>query len=167
MRDKQERLLGYAFVVAQSALFVLIFAPRLRTRGSAVNPGTHRSAAVRTAAGLAIGTGAVVAVAGARELGPDLTPMPLPREGSQLRTGGAYAVVRHPVYTGVMAASAVRGLTAGGRVRPAAAAALCALLVVKAGWEERQMHARFPGYREYARRTPRFVPRPGGHRPAR
>jgi protein-S-isoprenylcysteine O-methyltransferase Ste14 len=108
----------------------------------------------------------VVAAAGARELGSDLTPMPLPREGSRLRTGGAFAEVRHPVYTGVMAASAVRGLTAGGRVRPAAAAALCALLIVKAGWEERQMRARFPEYEAYARRTPRFVPRLGGRRPA-
>jgi protein-S-isoprenylcysteine O-methyltransferase Ste14 len=156
MRDKEERLLGYAFVVAQSALFVLIFSPRWRARGSA--PGAPRSVAVRTAAGLAIGTSAVVAVAGARELGADLTPMPQPREGSRLRTGGAYAVVRHPVYTSVMAASAVRGGTAGGRVRPAAAAALCALLVVKARWEERQMRARFPDYQEYARRTPRFLP---------
>ncbi|MFC7533962.1 methyltransferase family protein [Actinoplanes sp. GCM10030250] len=146
----KEQLQGYAYVLAQSGLFVLIFTPRRHT---------HRSAAVRTAAALGIGTGAVVAVAGARELGPDLTPMPLPRDGSRLRTGGAYAVVRHPVYTGVMAASAVRGLTAGGRSRPAAAAALCALLVAKAGWEERQMRARFPEYREYARRTPRFVPR--------
>jgi protein-S-isoprenylcysteine O-methyltransferase Ste14 len=152
-------MLGYGFVVAQSALFVLLFAPR--------RAGARRSVAVRAAAGLAIGTGALVAVAGGRELGPDLTPMPLPREGSRLRTGGAYAVVRHPIYTGVMAASAVRGLTAGGRVRPAAAAALCALLVVKAGWEERQMRARFPEYQEYARRTPRFVPKVAGARPAR
>ncbi|MFI7542277.1 methyltransferase family protein [Actinoplanes sp. NPDC049599] len=157
MRNRSERLLGYAFVAAQSALFVVIFAPRRRRPG--VQPPARRSVALRATAGLAIGTGAVVAVAGARELGADLTPMPLPREGSRLRTGGAYAVVRHPVYTGAMAASAVRGLTAGGRVRPAAAAALCALLVVKAGWEERQLRARFPDYPAYARRTPRFVPR--------
>jgi protein-S-isoprenylcysteine O-methyltransferase Ste14 len=158
MREREERLLAYAFVAAQSVLFVVLFAPRRHARGSA---------AVRTAAGLAIGTGAVVAAAGARELGADLTPMPLPREGSQLRTGGAYAVVRHPVYTGVLAAAAVRGLTAGGRARPAAAAALWALLVVKAGWEEREMRARFPEYAAYARRTPRFVPRLTRRRPAR
>jgi protein-S-isoprenylcysteine O-methyltransferase Ste14 len=161
MRDSGERLLGYAFVVAQSALFGLIFAPRGRARGSA---GPRP---LRAVTGLAIGTGTAVAVAGIRELGPDLTPMPLPREGSQLRTQGVYALVRHPVYTGVMTASAVRGLTAGDRVRPFAATALCALLIVKAGWEERQMQARFPEYAAYARRTPRFVPRLGGRRSAR
>ena len=161
MRDREERLLGYAFVVTQSALFALIFAPRRHAHGPA-GPRT-----LRAVTGLAIGTGAAVAVAGLRELGSDLTPMPLPREGSQLRTHGVYALVRHPVYTGVMTASAVRGVTAGGRVRPVAAAALCALLVVKARWEERQMRARFPDYQAYARRTPRFVPRLGGSRPAR
>ncbi|MEU4419627.1 methyltransferase [Actinoplanes sp. NPDC024001] len=150
MPSRRERLLGYAFVAAQSVLFVLIFSPRR---------GARRSPALRVAAGLAMGTGAVVASAGARELGADLTPMPLPREGTHLRTGGAYAVVRHPVYTGVMAACAVRGLTAGGRLRPASAAALCALLAVKARWEERQLRALFPEYEEYARRTPRFLPR--------
>jgi hypothetical protein len=56
---------------------------------------------------------------------------------------------------------------AGGRVRPVAAAALCALLVVEAAWEERQMRARFPEYQAYARRTPRFVPWLGGSRAAR
>lgn len=152
MRDREEQLLGYAFVVAQSALFAFLFAPRRA-------PATRRSGAARTAAGIAIGTGAAIAVAGIRELGADLTPMPIPRDGSRLRTDGVYAVVRHPVYTGVMAASAVRGLTAGGRSRPVAAAALCALLVVKTGWEERQMRSRFPEYAGYARRTPRYVPR--------
>jgi protein-S-isoprenylcysteine O-methyltransferase Ste14 len=153
MPERAERLLGYGFVLAQSALFVVLFAPNRRA--------APRSVAVRTAAGLAIGTGVVVAAAGAREHGADLTPMPLPPEGGRLHTGGAYAVVRHPVYTGVMAAAAARGLTAGGRVRPAAAAALCALLIVKAGWEERAMRARFPEYEAYARRTPRFLPRHG------
>jgi protein-S-isoprenylcysteine O-methyltransferase Ste14 len=155
MRDREERLLGYAVVVAQSALLVLVFLPRR---------GARRPAAARFAAGLTIGAGAAIASAGAAELGADLTPMPLPPEGARLRTGGAYAVVRHPVYAGVMMAAAARGLLAGGRVRPAAAAALCALLAVKARWEERRMRARFAGYDEYAGRTPRFFPRLAGRR---
>ena len=31
---------------------------------------------------------------------------------------------------------------------------------VKARWEEAQLAERYPGYREYAARTPRFIPRP-------
>jgi protein-S-isoprenylcysteine O-methyltransferase Ste14 len=143
-------------VVAQTVLVVHVFWPRRRTRPP--------SAPARFAAGVAMGAGAVVATAGAGTLGADLTPLPLPPEGGRLRTGGPYAVVRHPVYAGVMLASVARGLLVGGGSRPAAAAALCALLSAKARWEERQMRARFPEYEEYARRTPRFVPLPGARR---
>lgn len=154
MRENDERRLAYAVVVAQSALFAVILAPRR---------GAHRSRA-RFAAGVVIGAGVAVATAGAAALGRDLTPLPLPPADGRLRTGGVYAVVRHPVYTGVMAASVARGVQAGGRMRPAAAAALCALLTVKAVWEERRLRDRYPEYDAYARRTPRFLPRLGGRR---
>ncbi|HET6529114.1 MAG TPA: isoprenylcysteine carboxylmethyltransferase family protein, partial [Actinoplanes sp.] len=109
--------------------------------------------------GIAMGAGFVVATAGAGAQGRHLTAMPLPPAGGRLRTGGAYAVVRHPMYSGVMLASVARGLLAGGRAGPAAAVGLCAVLTAKARWEERQLRELYPGYDEYARRTPRFVPR--------
>ncbi len=37
--------------------------------------------------------------------------------------------------------------------------ALLGLLVRKAAWEEEMLSRRYPGYQEYARRTPRFFPR--------
>ena len=149
MADTGERLAAYTVVAAQFALFGVILAPRR---------GARPPAPTRVAAGVAIGAGAVVAAAGMSGLGRDLTPLPLPPADGRLRTGGVYAVVRHPVYTGVMVASLARGVQTGGRLRPAAAAALCALLAVKARWEERRLADRFPEYDAYARRTPRFVP---------
>jgi protein-S-isoprenylcysteine O-methyltransferase Ste14 len=148
--DRQQRLLGYALVAAQTALITVVFGtgrPARRSRGA------------RVAAGIAIGAGFVVATAGAAAQGRHLTAMPQPRASGRLRTGGAYAVVRHPMYSGVMLASVARGLLAGGRAGPAAAAGLCAVLTAKARWEERQLRELYPGYDEYARRTPRFVPR--------
>ena len=40
----------------------------------------------------------------------------------------------------------------------AAAAALVVWLAIKARWEERHLHARYPAYVAYADRTPRFIP---------
>ncbi len=34
----------------------------------------------------------------------------------------------------------------------------------KARWEERRLSSAYPGYSDYAARTPRFVPRPRFHR---
>ncbi len=155
MRDSTERWLAYAAVVAQSVLVAVVYAPRR---------GVRSPAAVRLAAGVLIGAGNAVATAGLVGLGRDLTASPLPPEGGRLRTGGAHAVVRHPVYAGVMVAAAARGATAGGLVRPAAAAALCALLAGKSRWEERRLRAKFPEYDAYARRTPAFIPRLGARR---
>lgn len=36
-------------------------------------------------------------VAGQQVLGKNLTPLPKPREGSSLVTGGAYSLCRHPM----------------------------------------------------------------------
>jgi protein-S-isoprenylcysteine O-methyltransferase Ste14 len=42
-------------------------------------------------------------------------------------------------------------------------AALIGWFMVKARWEESRLERRYPGYRAYAARTPRFVPGWPGH----
>jgi protein-S-isoprenylcysteine O-methyltransferase Ste14 len=165
----KERLIAYGFVGAQFALFAAVFAPVRRPTRPAAGPGVPAGRpgaaprgvpGTRSGAGaLGVGAGAAVALAGAVRLGRQLTPVPLPGKRARLHTGGAYAHVRHPVYTGVMAASVARGLTAGSRSRLAASIALCGLLTAKARWEERHLRVRFPDYDGYASRTPRFLPR--------
>jgi len=46
--------------------------------------------------------GALITFAGVVSLGRWLTPFPQPLPKSQLRTGGAYALVRHPLYSGIL-----------------------------------------------------------------
>jgi protein-S-isoprenylcysteine O-methyltransferase Ste14 len=94
------------------------------------------------------------------QLGRALTPLPEPRDDAELTTSGLYRWMRHPIYTGVL------GMAWGWTVMfpsvwtVAAAVALTGLLAFKAGYEERLLRSRFPGYADYAARTPRFVPRP-------
>lgn len=112
-------------------------------------------------------TGAGIAAVAGTALGRGLTAVPLPNAHAQLRTGGLYRWVRHPIYSGVLLAAAGRGIGSGNRWALLVVGALTGLLTGKARFEERHLAARFPGYPAYAARTPRFVPHPlpGGHRP--
>lgn len=72
-----------------------------------------------------------------------------------------YRWVRHPIYSGLLLASAGRTLASGDRRQLALSAALVAVLCDKSGDEERALQARFqPGYGHCQQITPRFLPRP-------
>lgn len=107
-----------------------------------------------------IAVSAVLAVAAAVGLGRGLTASPLPSAAAQLRTTGVYACVRHPIYTGLLLGGAGVVLLAGRPARVGMWLALLVLLWAKTRLEERKLAARFPGYRDYAARTPRLVPDP-------
>ena len=62
-------------------------------------PGTLEPIAWATGA-LLILLGLSLLIAGAVALGSALTPLPAPRGGAALRTGGVYRLVRHPMYGG-------------------------------------------------------------------
>ncbi len=105
---------------------------------------------------LVLGCGAVAASAAA--LRRDLTAAVVPRDGARLRTAGAYGLSRHPMYVGLLLASAGTVLVRGRVSTAVAAAVLAAVLHVKAGEEDRVLAGRFGGaWQEYASRVPRLV----------
>jgi protein-S-isoprenylcysteine O-methyltransferase Ste14 len=114
--------------------------------------------AVARAAHVAAGAGIIVMVVGAAALGRGLTAAPLPNAHAELRTGGLYRFVRHPIYTGLLLFAVALGLTSGNLWTTSACLALVVLINVKARWEEQHLAQRFPGYAGYAARTPRFIP---------
>jgi protein-S-isoprenylcysteine O-methyltransferase Ste14 len=106
-----------------------------------------------------------VAVAGlvpmavaAATLGRGLTAAPLPNAHAQLRTGGLYQLVRHPIYSGLLLSSLTWAAASGSPIALVAAALLVGLISLKARWEERRLVERFPAYPGYAAVTPRFLP---------
>jgi len=119
-------------------------------------PPTTRPPLRRAAGALAV-TGAALLVGGSVSLGSAITPNPQPREGAALRTRGIYALVRHPIYGGVMLGSLAWSLW----MSPAAlapAALTGALLDLKARREETLLERRHPAYAAYrARVTRRFL----------
>jgi protein-S-isoprenylcysteine O-methyltransferase Ste14 len=153
-----KRSLPWVLVAAQFALLAgLAFVPQ-----SSLWPvGT---AALIAAIVLVIG-GGVVALLGARGLGPALTATPVPKEKSVLVTTGLYSQVRHPIYTGLLIAGLGLVVLGSSVVHIVLWLALLVLLAVKARWEERMLAATYPDYVAYAATTGRFIPGVGRRRP--
>jgi protein-S-isoprenylcysteine O-methyltransferase Ste14 len=104
--------------------------------------------------------GAMTIAVGALALGRGASVHPAPTSAAVLRTGGLYRFVRHPIYSGVLLLAAGITATNGGAGAVGAFLALILVLNTKARLEERLLRERFPGYADYARRTPRVVPFP-------
>jgi len=102
--------------------------------------------------------GAGVALAGAMALGSNLTPFPKPSDSAQLVRHGIYAVVRHPLYTSVIAVAIGWALVWQSWPALLVAAMLIPFFAAKARREERWLREMFPEYGEYEKRTRRFIP---------
>ncbi len=144
--------IGWAFVAGQAILLVLLM----------VLPGASDWPSpfpLYLLGRILFFGGLLLIVVSSLRLGTSLTPTPVPTSGGQLRTAGPYSLVRHPIYTGVLAV--VVGIIIRSRsfVVLAVGAATIAFFYVKSNWEEGQLRRRYPDYDAYASRTPRFVPR--------
>ncbi len=145
---------GWLFVAAQAVLLVTLVA--LPGDDAWPTPIWLRLIGMATV----IGGVALVAVAALR-LGPALTPTPVPTEAGSLTTGGLYRYVRHPIYSGVLAAVIGVTVRSGSLLVLAVGVVTIAFFHVKARWEEDRLTEHYPDYPAYAAVTPRFLPRPG------
>jgi protein-S-isoprenylcysteine O-methyltransferase Ste14 len=103
--------------------------------------------------------GFLFAAASVPDLGSALTATPEPKHGESLRCDGAYARVRHPIYSAVLLVVAGRVLQGGSWWLVAVGLLTFGFFSAKAMWEERRLIARYPDYPDYSRHVPRFVPR--------
>jgi protein-S-isoprenylcysteine O-methyltransferase Ste14 len=102
---------------------------------------------------------------GAGVLGRHLRVHPAPPERAELRTTGAYAWVRHPIYAAVLVASTGEAVLAARPEPLVGLLGLAVVLHVKAGYEEGLLRQRFgEAYELYAQRVPQLVPTKFGRR---
>jgi protein-S-isoprenylcysteine O-methyltransferase Ste14 len=134
----------------------------LATSGALGGRGPHTPAAVDEAlgaAGAALCAGGIAFAIWARaQLGRNWGMPGSITADPELITTGPYSVVRHPIYTGVVAAMAGSALVHG-MAWWILAIAFLVYFLISASAEEREMQRRFPDrYPEYRSNTKRLIP---------
>ena len=144
--------MGYGWVVVQIALFVLY--------GLALAWGASASWGVwRWLGAPLVAMGAWVGLAALRMHGRKLTPLPEPNPALGLQRTGVYAVIRHPMYTGLLLSAFGLAILLQKPLAIVGATALTAFFNLKAREEERRLQRNYPEYADYQRATGRFLPR--------
>jgi protein-S-isoprenylcysteine O-methyltransferase Ste14 len=145
---------GEGWVALQLVLIAALATAGIRGRRW---PSSTRSLRL-LAAGPAALTGAYLLAAGIGGLGKQLTPFPKPVQQANLRRDGAYGLVRHPMYGGVLLlASAWSLVSSPAALAPWAVAAL--FLDAKRRREESWLSEEQPEYEAYRQEVRHsFVP---------
>jgi len=148
---------GEGWVVAQVVLFTIIAAAGLRDmigHGSAIPWGP----AVLVIGIVAIVVGGGVAGRGIWDMRSSLSPFPRPIAGAPLVESGAYRLIRHPIYSGLVLGAIGWGLVTGSILAIGAAGLLFLLLAAKSRREEVWLLAMHAEYGAYQQRTKRLIP---------
>jgi protein-S-isoprenylcysteine O-methyltransferase Ste14 len=148
---------GEGWVVAQLVLFAITGIVGLRDllgHGSLTPWGP----AVSVVGVVAIVAAGGLAARGIWDLRSGLSPFPRPIAGAPLIESGAYRLVRHPIYSGLVLGAIGWGLVTVSVLAIGAAGLLFLLLAAKSHREELWLAAIHPGYEAYRRRTRRLIP---------
>ena len=155
----RNRRIGWALVGAQAVLLILFVL--LPKRRSLLAPPDFLDVLgiILMIAGLAVFFIALL------NLGAALTPTPVPQDSAALRTGGIYALVRHPIYSGILVAALGFTLAVGSIWQVLLWVALVIFFYAKAFWEDRLLAEKHGvAWFDYADHVSSFIPRFWGSR---
>lgn len=148
------RTQGGDWVVAQLVLLSLVvMVPLWTARPSATLP-----LQLSLAGWLLMGFGLVCALLAVRSLGAALTPLPKPADKGPLRNRGIYALMRHPMYTGVWCLALGWVLLQQSAPGMLLVVALFVFFDRKAAREEVWLLEKFPEYADYRVRVKKMIP---------
>jgi protein-S-isoprenylcysteine O-methyltransferase Ste14 len=153
MQDWIRNTRGEWYVLAQGVLVLsVLLAPTLDGTSPSLATTTTVVGSILCVIGLAL------AAFGARSLGPGVSPFPRPRDGAHLVETGVYAIVRHPIYSGLTLFALGYSLIWMSVAALVSTAALFVLLDMKSRREERWLQLKFDSYGRYQARVRRLIP---------
>ena len=148
---------GEGWVAIQVVLFVAIGLAGVALPTAWPEPAASVGVAAGSLLGICGGLLALAGLVGLRAANA-LTPVPHPRDEASLVVTGAYRLVRHPIYGGLVLGAASWALLRESLPALVAAGALLVFFDLKRRREEAWLAARFPGYDAYRARTRRLIP---------
>lgn len=148
---------GEWYVVLQFGLFALV------GLGPKALPGLPRWPVPWSTLGLAAGllllaAGGLLALWGVYSLGRNLTAVPHPKEDATFVENGAYALVRHPIYSGIILGSLGWAMLNASTLTLLYAAILFIFFDIKTRREERWLDRKFSEYASYQQRSRKLIP---------
>lgn len=142
---------GEGWLLLQMVLFVVILlAPRV--------PPVAFPLWLQGLGLLLLAVGGVFGTWGILVLGKNLTAFPKPIEDGVLVTGGPYAYVRHPIYSGLILGTFGWALFRANLLGVALAIVLFLFFDLKSRQEERWLGQAYTGYDEYQGRVRKLLP---------
>ncbi|WP_119065320.1 methyltransferase family protein [Aggregatilinea lenta] len=147
---------GEYYVIVQVFLFALIAAGPLLD-GRQIGPDALRLPAL-VVGGVLVAIGGLLSLAGLFGLGRNLSVLPHPKDDAEMIQSGAYGLVRHPIYSGLIIAGAGWGIAFRSGITLGLALALFLFFDVKSRREERWLMRKFPGYAAYRQRVHKLIP---------
>lgn len=87
-----------------------------------------------------------------------ITPNPVPLDSAELRTGGIYSYIRHPMYTSVILVFIGFSLFMNAYIMFFSNIVVVIFLIIKINFEESRLLEKFQDYDAYRKKTKRLIP---------
>mgnify|MGYP001817302395 CR=1 FL=1 len=143
--QKSFRERGGWWVVIQFALFGLILLALTRNRDPVLS--------IRVLGWLMVGGAVIIGGSAVWMLRDKLTALPAPMDGAVLHDRGPFAIVRHPIYSGVILGFCGLAVKGGNPLALLLSLALIPFFYAKTSFEEALLADRFASYGEYRDRV--------------
>lgn len=148
---------GEWYVIGQFILFGIILVTPFLTRQWSGWPAP--AGTLGLILGLLLGgIGMLLGLAGLFNLGRNLVVVPYPKEDGEMVAHGAYRVVRHPIYSGLIFGAFGWALLWNSLLTLLPAVALFILFDFKSRREEQWLVEKYPEYPAYQQRVRKLVP---------
>lgn len=148
---------GEWYVVIQFFIFALI------ALGPRNLPGSDGWPAPWDTVGIILGLlfgflGGLLGLAGLLSLGTNITAVPHPKEDAEMVQSGAYKIVRHPIYSGIILAAIGFAFVVNGTLTFLYVLILFIFFDVKSRREEQWLAEKYSNYADYKKRVHKLIP---------